>query len=234
MISSHEKICFILLPGFSPDFIPVLALKRVLEKRGYAVIASNFFGNETVKDFRKLTIQQCQENISEIINHTALKYDRVIGVGVSLGSALLLEYAKTKNNLHGIVSIGTPFKLKYRRFMRVGEFLLPMIYPIWKNFEKLKYSRILPIGAGPVVIKYLENEFLQKLENIQIPILFLHSKKDLVTDYRALPEFSGIISSKRKEIIFSENGNHVIDHDPEFIFDRLAHFFNLSKYKNEI
>ncbi len=227
MLSSRQKTCFILLPGFSPDCVPVLALKRTLEKHGYATIASNFFGDAVVEDFQKLTTQECQKNISDIINHAALKYDRVIGVGVSLGGALLLEHTKTKNNLHGIVSIGTPFKLKYRRLMRIGEFLLPVVYPIWKYFENFKHLRLLPIGAGPAVIQYLENEFLQKLGNIQIPILFLHSKKDLVTDYRAIPEFSKKISSTRKEIILSENGNHVIDHDPEFIFARLANFFDL-------
>ncbi len=227
MPSSREKICFILLPGFSPDYGPVLPLKQALERRGYAAIACNFFGNAIIDDFQKLTVQQCQKSISGIINHAALKYDRIIGVGVSLGGALLLEHAKTKNNLHGIVSIGTPFKLKYRRLMRVGEFLMPVIYPIWKHFERLKRLRLLPIGAGPAVIQYLESEFLQKLENVQIPILFLHSKKDLVTDYRALPEFSEKILSERKEIFLSENGNHVIDHDPEFIFDRLARFFDL-------
>jgi esterase/lipase len=227
MSSSHQKTCFILLPGFAPDYSPVLALKRTLEKYGYAVTATNFFGDIIVEDFKKLSIQECQENISDIINRATLKYDRVIGIGVSLGGALLLEHAKTKNNLYGIVSIGTPFKLKYRQLMSIGEFLLPTMYPIWKHFEKFKHLRLLPIGAGPAVIRYLENRFLQKLENIQIPVLFLHSKKDLVTDYRALPEFSEKISSKHKDIILSENGSHVIDHDPKYIFEHLAHFFDL-------
>ncbi len=227
MSTPHDKICFLLLPGFSPDYKPVLTLKRALEKRGYAAIANNFFGDLVVDDFKKLTIKQCQKNISDIINQACLKYDRVIGIGVSLGGALLLEHAKTTNNLYGIVSIGTPFKLKYRRLMRIGEFLLPIAYPIWKLFEKIKRLRLLPIGAEPVVVQYLENDFLQKLENVQVPVLFLHSKKDLVTDYRALPEFTGKISSQHKKIILSENGNHVINHDPEFIFEQSAHFFNL-------
>lgn len=227
MTSSHQKTCFILLPGFAPDYIPMLALKRTLEKYGYATIASNFFGDIIIEDFQKLTIQECPENISTIINHAAQEYDRVVGVGVSLGGALLLEHAKIQNNLYGIVSIGSPFKLKHRRLMSIGEFLLPVVYPIWKHFEKFKHLRLLPIGAGPAVIKYLENKFLQKLDNIQTPILFLHSKKDLVTDYRVLPEFFKKISSTRKNIIYSENGNHIIDHGQEFIYSQLAHFFDL-------
>lgn len=224
MLASHKKICFILLPGFSPDYVPVLALKLALEKRGYVAIESNFFGDVIVEDFRKLTIQECQGNISDLIDRNALQYDQIIGIGVSLGGALLMEHAKTKDNLCGIVSIGTPFRLRYRRLMSIGKFILPMAYPIWRHFEKIKHLRLLPIGAGPAVIRYLENEFLQKLESIHTPILFLHSKKDLVTDYRVLHEFSGKISSKRKKVTLSENGNHVIDHDPEFIIDCLEHF----------
>ena len=86
---------------------------------------------------------------------------------------------------------------------------------------------MLPIGAGPAVIQYLENEFLQKLESVHTPILFLHSKKDLVTDYKALPKFLDKISSTNKKVILTENGDHVIDHDPEFIFDKLVRFFGL-------
>ncbi len=223
----REKTCFILLPGFSPDSVPILPFKRLFERHGFATIGSNFFGDLAVNDFKKITIDQCHESISNIINRAALEYDRVIGVGVSLGGALLLEHAKTVNNLHGIVSIGTPFKLKYRRLMRAGEFFLPVIYPVWKRFQRLKRLRLLPIGAGPIVVRYLENEFLYKLENVKTPVLFLHSKKDLVTDYHALAEFSEKISSPRKEIILSENGNHVIDYDPEFIFGQLANFFDL-------
>lgn len=224
---SHQRTCFILLPGFSPDHIPVLALKEALEKRGYAAIASSFFGDSVFENFSKLTIQQCHENISYLINSTAQKYERVIGIGISLGGALLLEHAKTNRILHGIASIGTPFRLKYRSFMRIGEIVLPFVYPLWEKFERHKTLRPVPIGAGPQVIEYLENDFLQNLEKITIPILFIHSKKDFVTDYRVLPEYLEKIGSEKKQSIISENGNHVIDHDPDMLIKHISTFFNL-------
>jgi esterase/lipase len=227
MHSTRAKICFILLPGFSPDNVSVLLLKRSLEKRGYAAIAGNFFGDVTVEDFQKLTLRQCQASISAIINRLMPQYDRVLGIGVSLGGALLLEHAKTNNNLEGIVSIGTPFKLKHHWLMRLGEFSMPAWYPLWRYFERFKKLRLLPVGAGPAVVQYLENDFLKNLENVHTPTLFLHSKKDFVADYKALPVFLEKISSVRKQIVFSENGNHIIDHDPEFITDNLVSFFNL-------
>jgi len=227
MLSPRKKTCFILLPGFSSDNVSVLALKHILERQGYSAIATSFFGDIAVDDFQKLSIGDCQKNISNMIDHATLEYDRVIGVGVSLGGAQLLEHAKTKDNMYGIVSVGTPFKLKYRWLISVGEFLVPILYPIWKHLQKIKRLRLLPIGAGPAIVHYLENEFLQELENIKTPILFLHSKKDMVTDYRVLPEFAEKISSGRKEIVLSKNGDHAINYDPEYIFTQLEHFFDL-------
>ena len=225
---SRMKICFVLLPGFSPDSKPVLALKRAIEKQGYTALVSGFFGNVSIVDFQKLTISECQNNISNLINQTALKYDKVIGVGMSLGGALLLEHAKTKNNLYGIVSIGTPFRLKSRQLMRMGEFIFPVLYPFWKRFEKIKRLRLPPIGAGQVVIQYLENEFLQKLDKIHTPVLFLHSKKDLVTDYESLPKYTTQLSHSRSQTILTENGSHVIAHDPNYIIDKAINFLSIA------
>ena len=223
----YSKTCFILLPGFAPDHIPVLPLKEALEKRGYIAVASTFFGDQTFEYFSQLTMEKCHNHVSQLIRSAKQQYERVIGVGVSLGGALLLEYAKTNNGLDGIVSIGTPFRLKYRPLISFGELLFPIIYPLWKQFEKRKKWRLLPIGAGPQVIRYLEIDFLANLEKITAPILFIHSKKDSVTDYRALSEYLGKIGSTKKHSIITENGNHVIDYDPEFIFERLAHFFDV-------
>ncbi len=226
---THSKIYFILLPGFSPDHIPVLPLKESLERKGHTALASTFFDDHTFEYFSQLTMEKCHDHVSQLIRSAKQQNKLVIGVGVSLGGALLLEYAKTHNDLDGIVSIGTPFRLKYRPLMSFGELLLPIIYPFWKKFEKRREWRLLPIGAGPQVIRYLETDFLSGLEKISVPTLFIHSKKDLVTDYTALPEFSKKISSERKKIILSENGDHVIDHDPGMIAEHIINFFHLPR-----
>jgi esterase/lipase len=228
MNTTNKKICFILLPGFAPDNVPVLGLRDVLKKHGYEVIATNFFGDIDVTDFSYLTSGDCIANISKIINDASSKYDSVFGIGISLGGALLLEHAKNHHNLDGIVSIGTPFKLKNEKLIGFWKILFPFIYPAWRRLQRYKKLRLIPVGAGSMVVKYLKNGFLENLESIHTPILFLHSKKDNITDYRALEKFSSIISSPKQEITYFNNGNHVINYDLESIVTHSLDFFGLN------
>jgi esterase/lipase len=227
MKKDNSKICFVLLPGFAPDYIQVLSLGESLKKHGFAVVASSFFGNARIDDFSYLTAENCIENISKIIDEAAGKYDMVFGIGISIGGALLLEIAKNNSNIKGIVSIGTPFRLRHRKLIKLGRKACPFIYPVWKQLQKYKKLRLLPIGAGSMVVDYLDGKFLENLNSIQIPALFLHSKKDKVTDYKALSEFVPKLSSEKKIITFFDNGNHVIDYNPELIIKNSLDFFEL-------
>lgn len=230
MDNLNQKIGFILLPGFSPDVVSVLGLKKILEQRGYGAIAANFYGDIDVDDFSILRAEQCIGSVSKIINDAAKKYERVFGIGVSLGGALLLEHAKKFGNIAGITSIGTPFKLKKRVLMKLGQKAVFFVYPLWKRFQRKKEWRLFPIGAGNMVIEYLENDFLKNLELIKTPTLFLHSKKDRITDYRALAEFSLKLGAAH-EIAFFKDGNHVLDRNPELILKYTLDYFGLGKEK---
>lgn len=226
-MTNNKNICFILLPGLAPDAFPVLGLKKVLEDYGYTTISSNFFGNMEVSDFSKLSLDECMKNISKIIKNALAKYDKVFGIGISLGGAFFLEYAKRNNDLDGIISIGTPFKIRHRKLLQfINDLAIPIIYPLWNKLQQIKKLRLLPIGAGEMTVRYLEGKFLEHLENIKTPVLFLHSKKDRVTDYKALAEFSKKISSQINETIFFDNGNHVIDNDPQKVIAYVLNFIN--------
>lgn len=225
-MKADENTCLILLPGFSPDDFSVQELRRAFEARGYHVKTTNFFGNVKVEDFRKLTMEQCVENISAFIEETKKSYDRVIGVGVSLGACLLLDHAKKHGNLSGIMSIATPFKMKLQRTMRFEIFCLPAVYHLWNWIGKKKGMRLIPIGAGPAVYNYVKYRFVAGLEKIKTPVLFLHSKKDMITDYKAVPEFANQLSSEKKKVLITEDGAHLTDHDPNFVVDCAEEFFD--------
>ncbi len=228
-IPEKSKPCFILLPGFAPDNFPVLPLKNHLESLGYPVVASNFWGRETRPDFFKLTLDQCLEGVAELIRETKNKYDQVIGIGISLGGSLLIEHAKNNSNLDSIISVGTPFKIRNRKLISLGLISLPVIYPLWGLLTGMGEMRLPPIGATRMVVDYLEGEFLNNFEKVKTPILFLHSKRDRITDYQAVPEFSKKFSLVDKEIIIFENGDHVINYDPKMIILSALKFLNLLK-----
>jgi len=212
-----SKIHFVLIAGLSSDHKEAYGLKASLKKLGYSAYAISFYGKDYMDDFTNLTAAQCVENISKYIDDCCQTYDTVYGIGISLGGALLLEHAKTNNNLKGIVSVGTPFKLKKRELISVAQFLLPLFYPVWRRLQKIKRLRLSPVGAGNAMINYMENEFLQGLNKVQTPTLFLHSKKDRVSDWTVLEKNVDRMSGAHTEIEFFHNGRHVIDHDPDLV-----------------
>jgi len=227
METDKAKIHFVLIAGFSSDHKEAYGLKASLIKQGYSAYALSFYGNGYRDDFTTLTAQECVSNISAYIDDCCAKYEQVYGIGISLGGALLLEHAKTNRNLEGIVSIGTPFKLKKRPLISIAQFLLPLFYPAWRRLQKIKRLRLSPVGAGNVMINYMEHEFLEGLDQVQTPVLFLHSKKDRVSDWQVLPAFFAQVGSERKELEFFDNGRHVIDHDPDSISSMALEFFGL-------
>lgn len=228
MAKHIPSTCFILLPGFSPDNYPVLELKRMLEAKGHAAIASSFYGTEIIRDLTHLAMEDCLQNLSQIIREAKKNHDRVFGIGISLGAAILLEHAKKEKNLDGIVSIGTPFKLKHQKLIRLGQIPVPLVKPFWRVAGKFRKLRLPPIAAGKVVLNFLRRDFTSNLESITVPTLFFHSKKDGVTDYRVVQEFSDRMASLKKEIIFFDNVGHVINGHTNKVLEHIFEFFELS------
>ena len=223
-----SKIHFVLVAGFSSDQRETLPLKKSLEKLGFSADAISFYGEGHLDDFTELTIEQCIANVSSVIDRCAEQYGAVYAIGISLGGALLLEHAKHPANLKGLVSIGTPFKLNNKFWISIGQIFLPLFYFAWKRMQKIKRLRLNPLGATNMVMDYLENSLPKNLDCVKIPVLLLHSKKDEVTDYSVLPEYLNKIASEKKQIQFFDNGNHVIDNDPDLVIKYVLDFFEIS------
>ncbi len=219
-----KNICFVLLPGFAPDDLPVQKLKALLTERGYSAVSTNFFGAVPSEDFSKITIPDALTSIEAIIQTAKTNHEKVIGVGISLGGAMLLEHEKTHHDLDGIVSIGTPFRLSYPRLIRIGSYIAPIIYPLYRPLEKKKSRRMFPIGALRMAVDYMQNRFLQGLEKIETHVLFVQSKQDSVADYRVLREYASKCTNAHTEIILSENGTHVMDDNPEVVLGYIERF----------
>jgi esterase/lipase len=223
-----SKTHFVLVAGFSSDHLETMGLKNFLEERGFSADAISFYGEGYIDDFTDLKISDCIASISKVINRCAKRYENVFGIGISLGGALLLEHAKHSDNLKGIASIGTPFKLINKAWISFGQKLFPLVYFFWKRMQKIKWLRLNPIGATNTIMEYLETGLPKNLDSIKTPVLLLHSKKDPVSDYRVLPEYLDLISSEKKKIAFFDNGNHVIDNDPDLIMKYVSDFLGIN------
>lgn len=221
---NKEEFCFILLPGFSPDDVPVLKIKSDIEKLGYAAIAANFWGvkplrghapggEDTSVDLSALTIEDCKRGVVELVKKAKQNYKYVVGIGISLGGALFIEYAKYHDDLFCIVSVGTPFKLKKQSLIKIGLIFLPIICFFWKFFQKIKSWRLLPLQSSKMIVNFLENDFLKNLNKVSVPILAIHSTRDYISDYRAVDKYLANISSEKKHAIYVDKINHVLEYN---------------------
>lgn len=224
----ESKAHFVLVAGLSSDHQEPLGLKACLEKRGYTADAISFYGDGYIDDFTDLRIEDCIANVSAHINRCTEHSGTVYGVGISLGGTLLIEHAKRFDNLAGIASIGTPYELKSKRSVAFGRRLIPFAYPVWRRLQKVKRLRLLPLGVVARMLDYLATGAHMRLAAVRTPVVLLHSKEDQVSDYRALPMLLDALSSERKEIRFFENGNHVINHDPDLVIRSVLEFFGLA------
>ena len=224
--AAYSQPCFIVLPGLAPDPLSVIPIKTYLEKQGYAAVVTNFCGDNTTKDFSKLQIEDCLKNIAALIQETKKRHRIVVGIGISLGGALLIEHAKTYSDLDYIASIGTPFKLKKSGLISLGTVLAPILHPIWKFFVRSQRSRPLPVEAIPMAMRFFEGRFLDDLDKIKSPILFMHSKRDPATDYKALLKYVQKISNARTKIMLSKNGDHQMNYDPVTITKNVLDFID--------
>jgi len=232
MVAEKSKIHFVLVAGFSSDHKEAYGLKDLLKRRGYSAEAISFYGENYTDDFTGMKISDCVSNISTVINRAAEKYNFVYAIGISLGGALLLEHAKSLNNLGGIISIGTPVKLKKRTLINLAKKIYPLIYPAWKHLQKIKKLRLNPIGVGNAMVEYLDADFVKDLDKIKTPVLLLHSKKDRVSDFRVLPAFFEMLASEKKQMKIFDNGRHVIDENPDMIVQQALEFFGLYQEKS--
>ena len=60
--------------------------------------------------------------------------------------------------------------------MNFGKKIFPVLYPIWRQLQKIERWRLNPLGAAPVMVDFMERRFLENLESITTPVLFLHSR----------------------------------------------------------
>jgi esterase/lipase len=226
MGTPHKNICFVVLPGLAPDAVPILPLRDYLEKQGYAVIASSFWGEAPVTDFSELTIDECIAGIGVLVQKARQRAPVVIGIGVSMGGALLIEYAKDHDDLDAVVSIGAPFKLRKRRLMDIIYALVPVIHPVWKAFSKAERARPFPFPVVPQSIDFFEHRFVENLKKVKCPVLLINGKKDPLVDYRAVAAYAKQFVNAPVKVVIEENGRHNFDLGEKIIQENILEFLN--------
>ena len=217
-LPSPSRTCILLLTGFVSNKESLYSIRDAFQKLGYSTFISNFWGETYVEDFSVLTIDQCVTSMSTLIDQLSEQYDCIVGIGISISGAILIEYAKTHtNHLDYIVSIGTPFKIKNMKLIEFGFLFYPLITWLGKIVQRLNRHDMLPILASHTIVTYFEEDFPKNLEKVTTPVFFMHGEYDSVSDGSVLPQYIPRFSSEKKEMIWVSGADHVINYNVDVI-----------------
>ena len=208
---------------------------------------------EFQKDIYTVTYSDWLNAANEKFEKLFDEYEEVYLAGLCLGAVLTLALAeKYGDKIKGIISLSTTLYLDgwrlpwYKIFMPLGLhtifrffYTYPECEPYGVKNEKTRASikRILarpdvgmdnfPMCAFHELLE-LSKEVRSRLEEINVPILIVHSREDDLTSIKSAEEVYKNISSKDKELIILEDSYHMVlyDNEKDFVFRKSLEFLN--------
>ncbi len=193
-------------------------------------------------EFEKISSDILLDAVIDKIIKLKKNYKKVIVLSHSMGGTLAI-LANVKTVFDGLILASPYFRLKFNPklifppekwikalapFVR-WVYTAPSEQPIFKKeiAEQIISYHWLPSKAGLIAIELAERASRDSIiQQIQIPVLVIHSVKDSVACPKAVEEIFSKIPSEDKKIIWLHNSDHVIfwDYDKELVFKSIEDF----------
>ncbi|MDP2925057.1 MAG: alpha/beta fold hydrolase [Nanoarchaeota archaeon] len=200
-INSHEnQKTIIFTHGFGNDkYYPFIELFTKFLENGFSIITFDLPGHG--KDNSTLfSIKSSINTLEKVILFSKKKLKinekNIILLGHSLGGSLCL-YESSKNSFGGIIIIGSPYKIEFKKtmFLEILSFFYIRILSQLKIYSinglipsfgilKRKYYplRMKSVDKIKTMSEQLEKiNILEKIKNTRIPCLQIHGKFDLIS-----------------------------------------------------
>ena len=163
--------------------------------------------------------------------------EEVTAVGLSMGGTLALGLA-SQQPLSAVATLSTPIDIPADWRLRFAE-MLAFLHPFYPKSEQT--ASWADEGAAALRVAYSVwparavreardglREMRDILPRINVPVLLMHSRDDLVVPSKHMDRIYERLGSIHKEKVLLERGDHVIteDADREFVFTRVAKFIS--------
>ena len=238
--ADNTEECIMLFHGFggSPhDLKPLTDVLDSLQKDYYAVTLEGHGTHpRDLKDVKHTTwINDC----FNIYDSLSTEYKSIVLIGFSMGGAisqiisaerdvsklvLLSPYYRIRQKWY---YLGKPEKwakrlnllLPYVKKMKIGQINDPKGLNSYNAYEKL------PLKAVGELVK-VGNMALASGYNVKCPILWMHSNRDIVSDFRFSRDTFNKYESNNKKFIEYTNSNHILlyDYDSIDVIEQIMRF----------
>jgi carboxylesterase len=221
--------CIMLIHGFGGSIVDFKPLTDIFDSLGVNYYAITLSGHGTTpEDLKDVKHEAWLAESSNAFDSLSLIYDRVSLIGFSMGGAICIILS-SKRNVHKLTVLSPYFEVNkkwyyfgkpeiwakrfsnvftYIKKLKIGQINDP------KGLEKYDAYRKVPLQAV-TELSEIGKLALSQIADVRSPILWLHSKKDIVSDFTlSKNSFDRVTSTEKTFIKFSES-NHIILYDYE-------------------
>ena len=232
--------CILLIHGFGGSPYDLKPLTNVLDTMNVDFIQVLLAGHGTrPSDLINIQYKTWISDCFEIYDSLSNEYNRIVLIGFSMGGAIC-QIISTQRNVSKLVLLSPYYRIHQKwyyfgnpaKWAKRVSFILPYI-------KKLKIGQIndplglkkynaydrLPLKAVGELVK-VGNRALEEGNKVDCPILWMHSKGDIVSDYHLSRDTFNNNKSSDKTFIEFTRSNHILlyDYDSEEVISQILIF----------
>lgn len=248
-INKNSNVGVLMIHGFTSTPHQFGPLSQYLSKAGFTVYAPLIAGHGTCpEDLIKTTSDDWKESIKKAYLDLKKKSKKIIVVGNSFGGNLAFWLAKeTKDDLAGIVSLGTPITLRFQWIIKARYYLYGWARKYYRKpmrIYKTDYTDMMDEVTYPVIpikslgefLRFIRHETMPNLHLVKTPTLVAHANIDPVVHPKSATYIYQNLGSYFKKIYWFESDRHVITtaKNNTALFEKILDFIKETTQNNHI
>lgn len=224
-IERGRSVGVLLLHSYTSTPYEFIDLIDYLTSKNITVLAPRLPGHGTnPDDLAKVTIVDWQDTVNNSFNFLRGRVDRVFIIGSSFGGNLMFNLAsRTLEKIDGIVSLGTPVRLRWQRIFKLSLYT----YGWFKKYQKKRrhyfkseymeqeqiiYS-VMPIPSIRLFFKFVKHHTIPNLRSVLVPTLIIQSNEDRIVDPLSAIYLHEHLGAKDKRILWVNSKHHTLATD---------------------
>ena len=221
LIEKNSKIGVLMIHGFTSTPYQYREIGDYLSSKGITVYAPLIAGHGTSPDdLMKTGPEDWKNSVRKAYLELKKKSEKIVVLGNSFGGNLAFWLAgRGKEDIDGIISLGTPISLKYQWFLLLRIYSygwLKKYYKKPKHIYKIDYTDMMDEITYPVIplkslrdfFRFIKKETPLDIKKIKVPIMVMQANIDPVTTSRSATYIYRNVLSNYKKIIWFESRCH--------------------------
>ena len=227
----------IVVHGFTSSPYDMHYLSEYLSAQGFDIEAVLLAGHgSSFESLKQSNHYQWYQSVEDVYLKNKDNYKNIFVIGYSFGNNLNIHLARQHKNIKGIISLGIPILIHHEKEVR---FCLPFARTFCRryrkgwldkedthNIEEQGHHIYIPIPNIVHFFDFVDHITKKEIDQIEQPILIMHSRDDLVSNPRSSEILWRQVKSKDKLLYILDKHNHNLLHSTrkDFVFSRVTNF----------